>query len=415
MDQIIQSNNSSTVYKTVTAKAVKNYGYSQGVATSNISKNIRRMVSDNTISGSPHGQEVIWTLPSSEIARLSQIKVTPTFGAAPTAAMASRVGGLFFNNIRLVANNKTIATLSDSYLLSRTYNETDEVKNALVSRSYPRNPTSLACINAADAGDTTGVFYVNIFSTFFEDTVCNLDLGFVEKIQIIAQVNSSAAMGLANDLTGLSCQLLLNTYMPDLKTYQLLKAENFNPNGEKLTMYCYNTYKESQSQTAAGTSTTIRMQLHNIYPDINTYFYVMATGTSLQAKTNQNMFEVISSFSLSFGGSSPIIDGLNCLEGSYETDIQRSSSNSVVAFSANAYPTTVSYAVSKPICLAWGLDKDRVTCSGLLSFKNLPSPILEVTFVSTDAVTYNLVVVHEFAQLVAINPLDSSISVTAAN
>jgi len=67
--------------------------------------------------------------------------------------------------------------------------------------------------------------------------------------------------------------------------------------------------------------------------------------------------------------------------------------------------------------LYWGLDNSRVACSGALSLKNLAAPEIEVKvdisegYVSSDVRNYELLIFHEFWQLVSLQGSDGRVSV----
>jgi len=390
-DLIMQSNRQSVVLRSL-AQSEEDFSYEIPPSAPLISKQIREQVSQNVVSGAPHGQEVTFNLNRSALLRDLLIETTVTSGSTFSTSVGP-LGLRLFESIIIRSNNKTIFTLSDAYLMARTVDMDYAKSQAIFARALTRNTTSEAVVTNA----TSVKVYTPIFCSFFESIREHLDLNFYEQIQVVCKFNSQARMALPAALTGATSTIWTWSYMMDDPSYSKLRAKNQRPGG-LLNMLTYNTFLERTTCTGA-TSNSVRFNLN--YPCFKTYFFVRSnTAVDLD-------FARIDQVTLRIGGSA-LIENVSSLVANYEAE--KSGASHAVTVDGSA----ITRFEDNIWCLNWGLlPQNRVANSGAISWAQISSAVLELTHESVTAANYDIYVVHEYWQLLSMSTENGTVDVSS--
>jgi hypothetical protein len=416
-DLILQSDNTSALLRGLSDASqggkVYDCSYKMGASYPILAKSYREIQSNQAITGAPASQEVVFNLNKGMLLRDLQIKTVYTI-AATTNELATPAYGLsIFEYIQHKSNNKVISTITDSYILARVHSSPISKQIAYYRRALPLNPTTYKC--ATVASDTSKCVFTPVFSIFFDNGVSNnLDLGFYEQQQIVCKFNTTARAGLVQAMTGATCTLWCWTYVPDSKSYDLLRSKNQSPS-RPLSMLSWNTFKESVVLTSS-TTTTIRLNV--TYPVFNTYFFIRdkANTTPANSSPATSWLSDWNTFDFSIGGTK-LLESVPRLVGEHESDVTGNGAGVVVIGSTGINPITVQRLGNKVTQLCWGMNpQDRSSNSGALSFNSVNYATITVNY-STDAdyAEKELCVVSEYWNLLNLDSSNGSIAISLSN
>lgn len=411
-DLILQSNNTSVVLRSLADAESADLSYSMAPSYPLLAKQTLELASNQSVSGAPAGQEVHFNLNKSMLWRNAQIKTVYTVAATTNEIATPAYGLTIFESVQLRSNNKVIATNTDGYILARAQHGSVSQCVSAYRRALPLNSTTFKCSTVAS--DTTKCVFTPLYFSFFEHVKNHLDLGFYEQQTIVAKFATTAKAGLVAAMTGATCTLLVDVYVPDMKFYDSLRAENQQPS-KPLNMLTTSSFQEVQTLTSA-TTTTIKLNVN--YPVVNTYFYIRCASGSTPATYSpaDAWVQPYNTFSFSVGGIT-LLSSLDCLTGNWESD-RSGSANGIVPLGATGiHPTTVTKLSNTVTKLCWGLSPmNHTDITGALSFNSVNSPQLTVNYTSNASFAdFELVVVHEYFQIATMDASNSSINVTANN
>jgi hypothetical protein len=400
-DQVLQSNNSSVIFRSLQDAEVQDLSYTTKPSYPILAKDKREIQSNQAIAGSPHGQEVSFNLIKSKLWTGAMIKTAYTISSTYSDVTSnSDFHGLnMFEWVQIRSNNKVIFQMTDSYLQGRTSNEKEHKQGMIQRMALPLVPTTEL---PANLGATTSlVTYTPIFSSFFESVKNALDLNFLEQLTVVVKFNTQSRAGFQRDITAATCTLWDAKYVLDDKAYDMLRAKNFSPS-RPLNFLAYSVFQESIECTGLFTN-SIRLNVN--FPVFKTY--IMLRNKTATIEVGGQPFK-IDSFDFSVGGTK-LLENVPYLVGVSECAYKGASS--LVVSGAN----TVVRSDKNAICLDWGMDmmQDRTYNSGGISFNQISFPQVTVNHQTlTDASHYDLIVVHEYWQILTMDGANGSINVS---
>ncbi len=401
-DFILQSNESSALLRTLNSSSVVDLSYGIKPSYPILAKQYRQIQSNNSLSGTIAGQEVVFNLNKSQFFRNMEIRSVLTMSTT-NAGLTVPMGLDLFDRIELRSNNKVIYTMSSAYIKSRVRASPINVQQAVIRRAMPLDSTSYAIAATTNWTSGTIALFTPVFCPFFEGDTQNFDLNFYEQLQLVCRVNTTAGMQIESAITALSCTAWVWNYIPDPKYYEYLRSKNQKPS-VPLTMLTYNTYTESFVMTNTGTNT---VKLNVNYPCFNMYFFLRDTTVTL-AQTAGN----ITSFDFSVGGTK-LLESVPWLVSDYETELMGSCP--LIPTNATAVSRVTDLLGIR--VLNFGLKPhDRTVNSGAISFNqiNYPSLTINHTTLGT-AANYSLFVVYEYWNMLTLDSSNGSVAISLSN
>lgn len=440
-DFVVQSNESSAIIESLTRAEVQDLGYEMGASFPNLAKQFREIQSvvAPPSNSSPAGLEIQFNIPKSQLLRDCMIKTVYNLGAADTLTtlVGTMPGLLMFEYIQIKSNNKLIGQFDDSYIISRSLQESVSKCSGIFKRALPlstTNSSSLAVITV----DTQRVCYTPVFFTFFESFRNHFDLNFWEQLQVNARFNSNLRFAGGNTsvqtITGIqSCTLWYWTMKLDDKSLLLLRKENMDPS-RPLNMLSYTSRRETQV-CSSTTQNSIRLTV--TWPVFNQYVYIRDNGantstatTALSPYTPQNYCFPLTTFDYQLAGQYLI---QNCPvhpignwedESAFGSSIISTPPYTVVlatgvytyGFStstARLYPDMLQKLTNRPLNLHWGLDKSRTYNSACMSFNQINFPLITVNHDTlTTAANFELVCDSESYQILTLDPSSGILNIS---
>lgn len=395
IDAIIEAGTKSVLLSKLQETAVQDLSYSVQPSYPILGKRHTAINSENTITGSVHGQEVMFKVPRSLLLRFMQIETTLTTGTTGPASTIA-LGLDLFEWIEVRSNSKVLYRQSDAYTRSRTFDQCSDKSIAIARRAMPLDPTT-ELPEVVNAGDVKT--YTPIYTGWSEQVENNLDLNFHEQITVVARFNSLARMGLPDALGGdATCRLIVWTWRPIDKYYSMLRAKNLKPNS-MFSMLFPQTYTERQACTST-TSNTFRMNIN--YPVFKTYFFIRDnTGTG------NGPFRRINDYTLRIGGLA-LVESSSNLVSKFEQEYTGGSQLTCTS------ATTVSRIDDYIICINWGLDpQNRTYNSGACSFAEINTPTLVLNHETLGTASQNdIVVVSEYWSILSSDPNNGSLEIS---
>lgn len=409
-DQILTSNQSSVILRTLAEAEVVDNSYEIAPSYPLLAKQYRELPANGgAINAAMNGQEISFNITKSMLLRDLMIKTTFTTTTTTIDAAVNYPGLNMFEWIQLRTNNKVILTLSGEYLQARTEHSPEHIKNAI----YRRAMCLTATTEVLDTDSTTGgsVCYTPVFSSFFEDVRNAFDLNFYEQLSLNCKFNTTVKAGFVpTTLTLGTSTLWAWTYRPDDKYYDLLRAKNQNPS-KPLNMLCYNTFTERQTCTSTTTNT---MRLNVNYPVVRTYVMVRPTVASLKGQCFK-----IDSVEFLVGGTK-LLESVPYCVANWESSKHGASGMKLLTIGSNngvLTAGTYGYDDSRCVMFDWSLKPhDRLSCSGAISFSQINYPQITVNTQSlTTASNYEIVVIHEYLNIVSCDSSNGSVNISVSN
>lgn len=370
---------------------------------------------------SPEGKEQLFYLPRYGIMQdlwvNSQLTAGGTAGGqyiTGTAAstQTSGFGMNLFQAMELRSHNRIICTNDDNYIRVRTdcekFGRGEGVRYR--SRAFSSDGVSLVSTWASAAVVWT---YTPFYCSFTEKPENYLDLNFIEQLQLRLVWNTDSLIGFASPLVISTVTTYVWMYYYNMQSDDLasLRARNFSPE-RPLIMLGYDKYTESGLVGASVTTYTVSLKNNNA---------TFATHLCMRdtvAGFNNNYYQ-ITSFSFQCNGRTiynsvptPIATWLSDRFGGAGLMVfDQNTGAPATALTAATHPNVCLQDI-RPISLYWGLDpSDRTYNSGALAYHNVNNPQVVLNFASS-ASTTSYYVVHEFWQLVSVNPNDGVVSVS---
>ena len=397
MDPVISSNKESPLLTSLERQLVEDpFSYRLSSNFPNLSKSKVTVQPQYQAAGTSHGAELHFKLPRYGLASKMVIKNTMVASGNNTA-VNERIGERVFSRIELRSHNKVIQTQTPEFCAARVDNLGQEANNAY---------TSIEGIVPTAWSSVSGVCYTPLFFSFFEKTSNFLDLSFVEELEVVCTVNTKIGMGLPFALTSGTYELQVSYVNLADEAHQAYNAKNF-PANAPLTMLAYNCYPETPVTVAAAggaavTTTTVDLKTNNP---------VFATHFIIKNETDNQAVVPIDSFRITAVGR-------EVMQQSSRENIFDTGSYGVSGATSGSGSGAVTYnAGSRVLTYFWGLSKDRTYNSGAAAFKNLNNPQAEITWIDneTAADVIKVHVVHEYYNLVSVNPSDGSVTSSLSN
>ncbi len=395
---VLKSAQSSVILRNLEEQQVKDLSYDVGVSYPILAKQCVAIEANSTAAVT-EGGEIVFNITKALLLR--DMMIQSTFTNTSTSMLAGvHVGLTIFEWVKLRTNNKTLLTMTDSYIWARTQQCSESTQNGIFRRALPLIVTTEIPTTGTGLILTT---YTPVFSSFFESVNNAFDLNFYEQMSLACKVNTLARGGFGTALTTVTAKLWVWLYTPDDKFYNLLTAKNQNP-AQPLTMLCYDTDSTGYQVLTSQTVNTMRMNISAAV--FNTYIMIRpikATIASAQVR--------IDSFDLRLGGVS-LLESIPYLVGNWES----------CKFGASSLQTTsitaVTYDDSKCIALNWGMEPwNRVTNSGAISFGQINYPTITLYTSSSNvasAADYAIYVVHEYWNALALDSNNGSVSIAVS-
>jgi hypothetical protein len=400
-DFVIQSNESSTLLRTLNSKPRIDLAYATKPSYPILSKRCFSIPSENVIVGSPYGQTVIFKIPRGAYVRNFLIQNLVAAAAAPTDASGIPLGLKLFESIEFRTNNKVIFSISDAGILAFSQHAPLAMSNAIYRRSLNLNGVTGAVAAGGDwagAGVTT---YTPTFAVFLDSVYNNIDSGFWEPISVHCKISTGARMGItANQLTALTSTLWVWTYTSDLEYHNKIRSKNMNPQ-YPLNMLGYNTFLEKM----VCTSTTVNtMKLNVNYPVREMFFFIK--------RITDGALSVIQDYDFTVAGSK-ILENVNWLVSDYETDCAGSSAIHPTSATAISRFTDANRIRWLTFCMD---PYDRTYNSGAASFNNLLSPTLTLrtAALAGGAADNEIHVVYVYHNIVSFDASNGQIAISAS-
>jgi len=412
MDIVIEANKESVILTSLNKSMRTDLSYKITKNYPNVSKQVIEVSASPAGSiSTPAGKEILFTLPRYGLMTGFVFENQLTTAGSNTSLIVSgtdgtvcpNVGLNIFETIELRSHNRVICSNGDAYLRVRSnackLNEGLNIKHK--SKAFSTDGVSLASAWV----DTQIYTYTPFFCSFFEDQRNYLDLNFLEQLQVRCVYNSTARMGLNDALTAATTTLWMSYYNMQSDHLAELRARNFSPE-KQLVMLGYDTYVETGT-LAATTSTTIDLKCNNAV--FATHIFVRNNAAGGEALPFS-----IKDVTVKLGGKT-IYDAVPAHVMNWENQMKGGGGLlALEGVAASTYDKITIPTQPPPISIYWGLDSnERKYNSGAIAFHNVNNPQIILTH-ATASTAYDYYVVHEFWQLVSINPADGRLDVSAS-
>jgi hypothetical protein len=256
------------------------------------------------------------------------------------------------------------------------------------------------------SGVSSGItVYTPVFFPFFESIYNNLDLTFVEQLQLRCVVNTAALMG--STMTAGSFYLWMNYWNLDSEAHSALKAQNFKPD-KPLTMLGYDVYTErfALDSTAKRTAQTAALNVNNCVFESYMYVYLpSATAYTLAPITDYTLKLSGRTIHDTIPQKLALWDKAH-QEGGGTGDLLVQAGLSTQGAAAY-WKSALTFC---PISICWGMDTgNRTYNSSAISFANVNSPTISTNQLTTGGDLGVFVVSHSYWTLISINSSDGRV------
>jgi len=405
MQVVINSNKASRVQNTLTQKGVEDLSYDTNPSFPNLSKRMTEVSPYIGFGGAPDNASHTINIPKSNLWYLGRLKFTyiTTLAAGDITAL---VGQNIIRNLQFVCNGQPFAEFSGEAIKMLIQDSPKDFQDHCNYYSYPLTSTeALATVTEASG---TYISYLPLFGSWFENIQKALDCSYVEQIQLVITYKTYTEAGLSAQMSSLNTVVQTYKYLPDPETYNKILAENRLNN----TLECYNTFTERQVLTGSVSSPQI-FTSSIFYPCYKTHLFIAKTNTNGTAPILGCPQLRISSVSVDIGGENLYTSMLKSAI-NYEQAVRKMSSFSL----SNA--GVPSFNLKQAVTIDWSLLCDRKSNSGLASMANLSRPQFTVNIADTLGTgaaigDYTLFLVHEYWNILVIDPETRIISVEASH
>jgi hypothetical protein len=377
------SNESSSLYQALVNSGTENLSYATDLSAPILSRSYIELQPQQSITASPSGKEQIFYCVKGQILENAVLKFVLTKSAG-TMDNTRKVGLQIPEWIELRSNNKTIERMTSQALRAKLSCRSSDFKLAVHRISLPLVPGTDV---VAAVTDTAVECYCPIISTFFENSLQNLDLGRNEQLSVVVRYAvDGPTMGFeaASSVTALSASLWVWQRQYDPIYLDKIRSLNYKA-GSFLSMLCTNTYTES---FPCVNSTTNIVRLRNNYVVKSLHFAVL---------TVDGVVQPINNTTLKFGGTS-LIQTAPQLIMNYDKQVHGGSSNELISAVA------VQRQANEFTTIHFGYDPSNfVKNSGAVSFGDLNAVELTIITPTAPATTSNIFCVVEYFNFVSIS------------
>lgn len=389
-DIVLDSVKQSPLYQSLQSNLKSDLSYRITKNLPAISRQKLKISANITPSG-VHSSEWVFNLPRFGILESLVLESTITT-ASNLASLIDNLdaGDRVFGLIELRSHNRVITSNDDAYIKCR--------KN---SASADKNHYYSYIMNSATTFSSDSItVYTPVFFPFFESIYNNLDLTFVEQLQLRCVVNTAGGFG--GTLTAISTSLWMNYWNLDSESHASLKAQNFKPD-KPLTMLGYDVYTERYNITNGTISTTCNLNVNNCV--FESYIYgVDDADSSLYALTTTTLKLSGRTIYDAIPHKLAIWDKAHQEGGAADFLVQAG----ITTLGGNAYWKNA--LTFQPKCICWGMDTgNRTYNSGAISFANVNSPQLVMAHADPSATDKDIIVSHSYWKLLSINPSDGRV------
>ena len=365
----------------------------------------RQRVEVDSQTTAAFNKELHWKIPRYGILANAYIRTVLGFAGGATKAICDAVGCQLFSRIDLQTHNRVIATQYPEYAQLRINEAPYEQRQAFRTATIES-----ATADEEGSGVTQVVVYTPLFMSFNERSQNFLDCRFIEDLEIVGSVKAASKLAIGDSPSISEMKLVIMMFSPTEQDYRSYQDANFSLQ-KPLSMLYYNVFHETpKTISSSGTSQrtdTVDQRCNNLV--FATHIMIRDTDARDHAATPQpGLFEVIGGPN---EGSSPdkiVIKAtgkelfscpareLMLMDGGSYGRFSGTSNNKVDA-------DTAQYSVW------YSLDRSRTANSGSVSFKNLSSPVLELTWTPDSNSNYEILVFHELWQVIDVNGADGRI------
>jgi hypothetical protein len=398
MDVIIASNQESPILTSLERNLVEDpYSYRLAANFPNQSKSLVTVQPQYAAAGTSHGADLHFKLPRYGLVAKMVLR-NKMISSGPQDDVKARLGERVYSRLELRSHNKVIQSQNPEYCQARIDNLGQEANNSYTSVTQTV-PVVSSWTNGVEAECFTPVFF-----SFFEKTSNFLDLSFIEELELVATVGTQTSMGLENPLASGQYELLVWYVNLSEEAEQAYIAKNF-PASQPLTMLAYDMYPETPKiETSDGLGSTVITTT----VDLKTNNAVYATHFIIKNEDKLQDTMPITSFQLNAVGRELMAQDAR-------VNVFDTGSYGVSGCTSSAIPGAgnITYnAGSRVLTYFYGMSKDRTYNSGATAYKNLNNPQAVITWTDTGVISEKIkvYVVHEYLNLVTINPSDGSIN-----
>lgn len=391
MDIVIAANKESPLLQSLESNLKSDLSYKITKNYPNLSRNVLKVSPNIQNSGAPASKELIFNLPRFGI--LEYLVLESTIDCSTNLASVVDnldAGDRVFSLIELRSHNRVITSNDDAYIKCRKDMATVD-KNHYYS--YIMN-------SATSFSSASITVYTPVFFPFFESIYNNLDLTFVEQLQLRCIVNTAAGFG--GTLTAGTFYLWMGYWNLEGEAHSTLKAQNFKPE-RPLTMLGYDVYTERYNITTGTTSTTCNINCNNCV--FNTHIYAVDDTDSTVYPLTTLTLKLSGRTTLDTVPQKLAIWDKAHQEGAGGDFLVQ---GGITTLGGNAY--WKSALTFRPITINWGMDSgNRTFNSGAVSLANVNNPQLVLGHADPSATDKDVVVCHEYWTLLSINSSDGRI------
>ena len=370
--------------------------YSVRSNTPSFSKSITEVSVSNPATGKNHTIEI----PRYGLLAQIVLKANVTQNVAGTGDWADDFASWFFKRCELQTHNKVIEATSDLYHHVR-----------IEEAPYGEHQASLNAGGGMVDNVATDI-YLKVPLSVCNTTKTFLDTRFLEQLSL--NVLTATPAQCSYDSAGAPPAIAVNsmsaflTYInPEEQFYRSLQNEQFNNENGSLTMllsdrYSENATKGSSVANAASSSLSQDVKCQNLVFKTHVMLRDQTKAENATNGAKPEEMEPVTRIVVRGSGRDMMDvqgDQLLLLEGDFNR-FSGASGNKTGASASRIYT------------INWGLESDRTSDSGSVSWKNLTSPTIDVYFTNSTggAVSYQVDVVHEYWSLVDINSADGRVS-----
>lgn len=397
----LAANEASTLLTTLANIKTQDLSYKIKPTYPLLATKIYTLQPTQTVSGAPASKEAIWNLNKAWLCNNMRIQTATTrTGSTSFSNPADKYYGLtMYETITIRTNGVTLLTLSDSYIRARVDDLPENAKSHVMRYAMALVPTT-EVVAGVDIAST--VTYTPIFSSWFETVNANLNLAFLEQIQLVARFNTTVNSGSNEAYLTATPALQVFNWTPNQTYMAGLRAMN-QPQGGVANMLVYDSMKEVFTLDS-DTTTVARLRCN--YPVTNMYFALVSKAAAADLGIASTL-SPIDTVNLTLGGDS--IFG-SAVSASLLDYIKEMGGGSSLVTSSNTAISRATQTVGTGTYSGWkkisfSLDPyDRTYCSGAMAMSGINNPILTLTYPDCGTASdFELQVVYEYWKIISIS------------
>jgi hypothetical protein len=397
----LAANEASTLLTTLANIKTQDLSYKIKPTYPLLATKIYTLQPTQTVTGAPASKEAIWNLNKAWLCNNMRIQTATTrTGSTSFSNPADKYYGLtMYETITIRTNGVTLLTLSDSYIRARVDDLPDNAKSHVMRYAMALVPTTEV---VAGVDITSTVTYTPIFSSWFETVNANLNLAFLEQIQLVARFNTTVNSGSNEAYLTATPALQVFNWTPNQTYMAGLRAMN-QPQGGVANMLVYDSMKEVFTLDS-DTTTVARLRCN--YPVTNMYFALVSKAAAADLGIASTL-SPIDTVNLTLGGDSIFGSAVNASLLDY---IKEMGGGSSLVTSSNTAVSRATQTVGTGTYSGWKkisfcLDPyDRTYCSGAMAMSGINNPILTLTYPDCGTASdFELQVVYEYWKIISIS------------